>query len=157
MPSISDAERRNPIPSHQNTVKSPRLRWGTGHRWCRSWGRWDWATTSAGRWGFPSSATPLHTFLSAVPHPSGASLCRSELGLAPMGQTRTYTVNVKIYQEGSATCSELLVSFVKILPNTFSRNLEKLRPWSQKIQTSLNLNPSPHEFQDEKNIDNKVC
>ena len=86
MPSILDAVRSNSIPSHQNIIKSPRLRWGTGHWWWRSWGHWDLATTSAGRWGFPSSATQLHTFLWVGPHPSGALLCTSLLGLAPMGQ-----------------------------------------------------------------------
>lgn len=75
----------NSIRSHQNIIKSPRLQWGTGHRWWRSWGRWDWATTLVGRWGYPSSATPLHTFLSVEPHPSGALQCRTELGLVPMG------------------------------------------------------------------------
>lgn len=78
MPSILDAERIR-------IIKSPRLQWGTGHRWWRSWGHWDWATTLAGRWGFLWSAIPPHTFLSAGPHPSGALLCRSELGSAPFG------------------------------------------------------------------------
>lgn len=76
MPAVSDAGGGNPIPSHQNIIKSPRLRWGTGHRWWRSRGRWDWATTSVGRWGFPSAATLLHTSLWLGPRPSGASLCR---------------------------------------------------------------------------------
>lgn len=79
----------NSIPPHRNIVKSPRLRWGTGHRWWRSGGRWDSATTSAGRWGFPSTATLLHTSLWAGPRPSGAWLCTPESGSTPVGQKQT--------------------------------------------------------------------
>lgn len=73
-PTVSDAGGGNSIPCHQNIIQSPRLRWGTGHQWWRSRGRWDWATTWAGRWAFPSTATLLHTSQWAGPRPSGASL-----------------------------------------------------------------------------------